>query len=68
MTTTITLAAAIANIALMLWAVHRTLKNQHGLDAFASKLRWMIISWGVVSSSWHYVFLKLDFSVPMSHL
>jgi hypothetical protein len=46
MTGILTLAAAIANIALTIWALHQTLRNQHRLDAFASKLRWTIIFLG----------------------
>jgi hypothetical protein len=55
MNTTVTLAAAIANIALTIWAVHRTLKNQHSLDAFASKLRWTII---FIGSSEFFIALR----------
>jgi hypothetical protein len=40
------LAISIANIVLTIWAVHRTLKNQHSLNAFASKLRWAIVFLG----------------------
>ena len=40
------LAAAIANIALTIWALRQTVKNQHHLDAFASKLRWTIVFLG----------------------
>jgi hypothetical protein len=46
MNTIVTSVAAIANVALTIWAVHRTLKNQHSLDAFARKLRWAIILMG----------------------
>ena len=47
MIATMILAAAIANIALTIWAVHQALKNQHHLDVFASKLRWTIIFLGI---------------------
>ena len=46
MNASVTLAAAVANIILTVWAVHRTMKNQHKLDAFSSKLRWTVVFFG----------------------
>ena len=47
-------AAAIANIVLTAWAVRQTLKNQHSLNAFASKLRWAMVFFG---ASWFFLAL-----------
>jgi hypothetical protein len=41
------LVASLVNIALTIWAVRRTLKSQHSLDAFTSKLRWALVFVGI---------------------
>jgi hypothetical protein len=34
------------NIVISVWAIHQTLKNQHSLNAFASKSRWTVVFLG----------------------
>ena len=50
------LGAAIANVVISVRAVQQSLKNQHSLTAFASKLRWTAIFAGVAE-----FFLSLRF-------
>lgn len=40
-------ASLVVNIALTVWAVRRTMRNQHSLDAFTSKLRWAVAFVGI---------------------
>ena len=47
MSSTLLGAAAIANVVISVRAVRQSLKNQHSLTAFASKLRWTAIFAGV---------------------
>ena len=49
--------AAIANVVISVRAVRQSLKNQHSLTAFASKLRWTAIFAGVAE-----FFSRFDFS------
>jgi hypothetical protein len=43
---TFSAVAATVNIVISVWAIHQTLKNWHGLNAFASKLRWTVVFLG----------------------
>ena len=43
MTSMFITAAAVVNIVMSVWAIYQTLKNQHSLNAFASKLRWTVV-------------------------
>jgi hypothetical protein len=49
MQTAFLVVVALANLIITIWAVRRAIKNQHQLDAFASRLRWAIGSLGVAS-------------------
>jgi len=46
MTSIFIAADAVVNIVISVCAIHQTLKNQHSLNAFASKSRWTVVFLG----------------------